>query len=167
MFSRPTPARPSAHRALLAALVSFPAFADTLAPVPAGVRPLAPRPGARPFQYVDAPDRLPNYLAGEKWGTQGAALTRMQAPLSPEASAQRYVTQPGFTHALFAAEPDITKPVALAWDMRGRLWIAETVDYPNELRPAGQGRDRIKICEDTNGDGRADKFTVFADQLSI
>ena len=53
------------------------------------------------------------------------------------------------------------------WDERGRLWVAETVDYPNELQPAGQGRDRIVICEDTDGDGEADKFTVFAEKLSI
>src|SRR5262249_6475406 len=39
--------------------------------------------------------------------------------------------------------------------------------YPNELQPAGQGRDRIRIAEDTNNDGRADKFTIFADKLSI
>ncbi|MEO8498705.1 MAG: PVC-type heme-binding CxxCH protein, partial [Planctomycetota bacterium] len=48
-----------------------------------------------------------------------------------------------------------------------RLWVCETYDYPNELQPAGKGRDRIRICEDTDGDGRADKFTVFAEQLSI
>ncbi len=53
------------------------------------------------------------------------------------------------------------------WDERGRLWVCETVDYPNELMPPGEGRDRIRICEDTDGDGAADKFTVFADQLSI
>ena len=55
----------------------------------------------------------------------------------------------------------------MTWDHRGRLWIAETVDYPNEMQPTGQGRDRITICEDTDGDGKADKFTVFADKLSI
>jgi putative membrane-bound dehydrogenase-like protein len=53
------------------------------------------------------------------------------------------------------------------WDERGRLWIAETIDYPNEMQEPGQGRDRITICEDTDGDGIADKFTVFADKLSI
>ena len=50
-------------------------------------------------------------------------------------------------------------------------WIRESskgrVDYPNELQPVGQGRDRIKICEDTDNDGHADKFTVFAEHLSI
>ena len=53
------------------------------------------------------------------------------------------------------------------WDERGRLWVACTLDYPNELKPEGEGRDKIVICEDTNGDGKADKVTVFADQLSI
>ena len=42
-----------------------------------------------------------------------------------------------------------------------------TVDYPNERQPEGQGHDRIVICEDTDGDGVCDKFTVFADKLSI
>ena len=54
------------------------------------------------------------------------------------------------------------------WDERGRLWVCETVDYPNELA-AGRARaaTAFVICEDTDGDGRADKFTVFADKLSI
>jgi putative membrane-bound dehydrogenase-like protein len=55
----------------------------------------------------------------------------------------------------------------MAWDHRGRLWVAETIDYPNEKQPPGQGRDQIKICEDTDRDGKADKFTVFAEGLSI
>ena len=47
------------------------------------------------------------------------------------------------------------------------MWIAETVDYPNEPLGGKPGDDRIRIIEDTNGDGRADKFTVFADHLNI
>ncbi len=156
-----------AYRFAIALAATFALSADELVPATPHVRPLNARPGARPFTYMEAPDKLPNYLAGEKWGTQGQALTQMQAPMSPEDSAKRLVVQPGFTTSLFAAEPDITKPIALAWDERGRLWVAETVDYPNEQQPEGQGRDRIKICEDTNGDGKADKFTVFADKLSI
>jgi putative membrane-bound dehydrogenase-like protein len=68
---------------------------------------------------------------------------------------------------LFASEPQISKPIALAWDERGRCWVAETSDYPHDVRPDGKGGDRIQICEDTDGDGRADKFTVFADTLNI
>jgi uncharacterized protein len=134
---------------------------------PAEVRPLTARSGSPPFAYTNAPDVLPNYVAGAKWGTQTDPIRTMQAPLSPEASAARWALQPGFSAALWAAEPQITKPLAMAWDSRGRLWLAETMDYPNELQPTGQGRDRIRICADTDGDGRADKFTVFAEDLSI
>src|SRR5262249_6093571 len=70
---------------------------------------------------------------------------------------------------LFASEEDFGggKPICMTWDERGRLWVALTVDYPNNLQPPGEGHDRIIICEDTKGTGRADKFTVFADHLSI
>jgi len=145
-----------------ATAVADPAVADG-----GDIRPLAAKAGPKPFSFVPSPDPLPNYVAGAKWGTQTDAITTMQAPLSPGGSARRVVAQPGFTSQLWAGDPDITKPIALAWDERGRLWIAETVDYPNELRPEGQGRDRIKICEDTDGDGKADKFTLFAEKLSI
>ncbi|MBI3416441.1 MAG: c-type cytochrome [Verrucomicrobia bacterium] len=152
----------------LAALVasSF-VFAFTVLAGPDDLRPLKAKTGLAPFSYTNAPEVMPNYVAGARWGTQTDPIRTMQVPLSPEESMKHIVLQPGFGVSLFAAEPQITKPIALAWDERGRLWIAETVDYPNELQPAGQGRDRIKICEDTDGDGRADKFTIFADKLSI
>ncbi|RYY12544.1 MAG: dehydrogenase, partial [Chitinophagaceae bacterium] len=73
-----------------------------------------------------------------------------------------------FEIQLFAADPDITNPIAMSWDERGRLWIVESVDYPNTFTETdGAANDRIKICEDTDGDGRADKFTIFADSLNI
>jgi len=92
---------------------------------------------------------------------------KYQVPLSPEASMKLMQVPPGFELELYAAEPDIVKPIAMAWDERGRLWIAETLDYPNDIHPGQAGRDRIKIVEDTNGDGRADRFTIFADGLNI
>jgi putative membrane-bound dehydrogenase-like protein len=110
---------------------------------------------------------LPNYTPNAQWGTQGDPIRTMQKPLEPAESMKHLATFPEFEVSLFAAEPEVIKPIWLAWDERGRLWIAETVDYPNELKAEGEGRDRLKICEDTNGDGRADKFTVFVDQLSI
>jgi putative membrane-bound dehydrogenase-like protein len=118
-----------------------------------------------PFQYVEA--EIPFYPAGERWGTIGEPIRKMQQPLSPEESQKHYSTPVGFEMQLFAAEPEIGKPLCMNWDERGRLWLAETVDYPNELQPEGSGRDRLRICEDTDGDGRADKFTVFAEGLSI
>ncbi len=82
-------------------------------------------------------------------------------------AAQRLSLPRSFRAELFVSEPEIGKPLCVAWDHRGRLWVAETIDYPNDLKPRGQGRDRIKICEDTDGDWRADKFTIFAEGLSI
>ncbi|HZN64381.1 MAG TPA: PVC-type heme-binding CxxCH protein [Tepidisphaeraceae bacterium] len=128
---------------------------------------LTPRSNDKPFQYAEAEAPIPNYPAGERWGTTAEGYRQMQLPLTPEASMRRMVLPPGFGVRLYAAEPEIKKPITMAWDERGRLWIAETVDYPNDMQPEGKGRDRITICDDTDGDGKADKFTVFAEKLSI
>lgn len=89
-----------------------------------------------------------------------------QFPLSPEDSMDYLRAPIDWRVELFAAEPQIVNPIFLDWDERGRLWVAETVDYPNEVRSEG-GNDTIKILEDTDGDGRCDKITVFADGLNI
>lgn len=100
--------------------------------------------------------------------TKRYEVPRIQEALSPEESQKLIQTPVDFELHLFASEPDITNPISMAWDERGRLWIVESVDYPNTFRETdGQANDRIKICEDTNGDGKADKFTIFADGLNI
>ncbi|NDH05862.1 glycosyl hydrolase, partial [bacterium] len=120
----------------------------------------------KPFDYVEAD--VPFYPANKQWGKMGENIRKMQKPLEPKESQQHYVMPEGFELKLFASEPDLQgKPIAMNWDERGRLWVALTIDYPNELQPPGQGRDKIVICEDTNGDNVADKFTTFADKLSI
>jgi len=122
----------------------------------------------KPFEYLDVGKKIPNYTPGKRWGTQGETLSKMQKPLPAEESLKHIVTPKGFKVELFASEPLIGgKPICMNWDERGRLWICETVDYPNELQPPGKGRDRIRILEDTDGNGRADKSTVFAEKLSI
>jgi uncharacterized protein len=98
---------------------------------------------------------------------QRRAITRAQVPLSPQDSGKLIQVPPGFEVSLFAAEPDIVNPIYVSWDHRGRAYVIETLDYPNNLQEGNVGHDRITICEDTDGDGRADKFTVFADGLSI
>ena len=128
---------------------------------------LVAKKGLPPLRYTNAPSPIPNYPAGRQWGVVGAPIDQMQLPLSPEDSAKRLVTRPGFQAKLWAEEPQIYKPICMAFDERGRLWIAETIDYPNEQQREGEGHDRITICEDTDGDGKADKFTVFADKLTI
>ncbi len=128
----------------------------------------AKRTDIEPFEFVEVGNKIPNYTPGEKWGTQGDANSKMQKPLESDESIKHFVVPEGFHVELFASEPDIGgKPICMNWDERGRLWIAETYDYPNELQPPGKGRDRIRILEDTSGDGKADKFTVFAEHLSI
>lgn len=90
-----------------------------------------------------------------------------QHPFSERGSKERTQVPADMHLELFASDPQIGKPIAFAWDERGRLWVAETRDYPHDVKPDGMGNDRIVICEDTNGDGRADKFSVFADHLNI
>ncbi|MGC4004957.1 MAG: ThuA domain-containing protein [Pirellulales bacterium] len=128
----------------------------------------AHRTDVKPFEYDDVGPKIPIYEKSDKWGVKGEPATKMQRPLSPEESLKHYQTPEGFELRLFASEKDfLNKPIAMNWDERGRLWLCETLDYPNELQQPGQGRDRIRVCEDTNGDGVADAFTVFAEGLSI
>ena len=90
-------------------------------------------------------------------------------PPGPALSASEAIAKmkvpPGFTVELVAGEPDIVNPVAMTIDERGRFWITESLEYPR--KSAGPGKDRVKILEDTDGDGKADKFTIFADGLNI
>ena len=86
-------------------------------------------------------------------------------PYSADDAARRMKVPEGFTVEVVAAEPDLVNPVAMTFDERGRVWVTESLEYPR-LEP-GPGRDRVKILEDTDGDGKADKFTVFADGLNI
>lgn len=123
--------------------------------------------GLKPAPMVDSGVDIPNYLASDKWGEQGEPLRTMPSPLGPGESARHLVLPNGFEAHLFAAEPEIVKPICMAWDHRGRLWIAESLDYPNRKLPKGEGRDRIVILEDRDGDGRAETFTVFAEGLNI
>ncbi|MCA9152606.1 MAG: dehydrogenase, partial [Planctomycetales bacterium] len=71
----------------------------------------------------------------------------------------------GFKVELVASEPDVINPVAMTIDEQGRFWITESFEYPR--REPGPGRDRIKVLEDTDQDGKVDKVTIFAEGLNI
>ena len=76
---------------------------------------------------------------------------------------------PRFEVNLFAGEeefPDIANPIQMRWDARGRLWVSCSLTYPH-VYPGQEPQDKLVILEDTDGDGRADKSTVFADRLHI
>lgn len=109
--------------------------------------------------YVDG-FNVPNYEKRDP-------APKYQLPFTAEESMKFIQTPAEFELELFASEPDIVKPISFSFDERGRLWLLETVDYPNKILDGQPGNDRIKILEDTDGDGRADKFTVFAEHLNI
>jgi putative membrane-bound dehydrogenase-like protein len=88
------------------------------------------------------------------------------AGLSPQKAAEVMTVPEGFQVRLFAGEPDVHQPIAMAIDDRGRLWIAEAYEYPRRA-PEGKGRDRIVIFEDTDGDGRQDSRKVFIEGLNL
>ncbi|GIX04072.1 MAG: L-sorbosone dehydrogenase [Planctomycetaceae bacterium] len=87
-------------------------------------------------------------------------------PPDPELERQTFVLAEGLEVNLFAADPAIHKPIQLAFDPQGRLWIAASEVYP-QIAPGQQATDKILLLEDLNGDGVADKTTVFADGLLI
>jgi len=87
--------------------------------------------------------------------------------LDPEDAIHHMKVAPGLKVNLFASEkeyPDLAKPVQMAWDPQGRLWVAVWPSYPH-WKPKDEMNDKLLVLEDTNGDGRADKCTVFADHL--
>ncbi len=105
-------------------------------------------------------------------------------PRTAAETVKSFDVHPGFKAEAIASEPLINKPIAMQWDARGRLWIAETPEYPNGRRPLTEpawketgvlkpgnydrpATDRISILEDTNGDGVMDKKTVFYEGLEL
>ena len=89
-------------------------------------------------------------------------------PRSPEDERKALHLPPGFEIQLVASEPDIHKPLNLAFDDRGRLWVTDTVEYPYPASRRGRRRrDTVKILSDFRPDGRAGKIQTFADGLNI
>ncbi len=85
-----------------------------------------------------------------------------QPYLKPEETVKKFKLAPGYQAQLFAGEPDLVNPIAFTIDERGRIWVPECFEYPKRTPPGKKPRDRIKILEDTNGDGKCDTVTVWA-----
>ncbi|MBM3845415.1 MAG: dehydrogenase [Verrucomicrobia bacterium] len=88
--------------------------------------------------------------------------------LSGEEAMQKMTLHSGMKINLFASEkefPELANPVQMAWDTRGRLWIAAWPNYPGRTPTSPKG-DSLLVFEDTNGDGKADKMTTFIDDLN-
>ena len=104
--------------------------------------------------------RLPPEVEGIK------PKPRTVEALDPEDERKELKVPEGFEISLFAAEPMIKNPIHMNWDARGRLWVATSPIYP-QIMPGAKPSDEIIVLEDADGDGRADKRTVFADDLLI
>src|SRR5882724_10106804 len=115
-----------------------------------GILPHAPADGA------EAPAKPP--LPKPKLESQ---------PLSPEDSLKKIHVPDGYEIELVAAEPLVLDPVAFDWDERGRLWVVEMADYPLGMDGNGKPGGRVRVLEDTDGDGHYDKSTLFADGLNF
>ena len=96
-----------------------------------------------------------------------AELCRPPAPppRTPQASMRALHVKPGFKVELVASEPLVQDPIFVDWDARGRLWVVEMSDYPFHERNGETHRGRVKVIEDTDGDGIYDKATIFLDDL--
>ncbi len=82
----------------------------------------------------------------------------------------KFHTAPGYKIDLFASEkefPDLANPVQISFDSKGRLWVATMPSYPHYKAGDGKPNDKIIILEDTDGDGKADKQSIFADNLHL
>ena len=89
-------------------------------------------------------------------------------PLSPEEAAKGFQVPPGFQVSVFAAEPDVRNPIAMTWDGRGRLWVAENYTYADRSKVYDFSlRDRVLICEDKDNDGKFDSRKIFTDDVQL
>lgn len=109
-------------------------------------------------------------LAGPSFGQGTIKIPRRHdkppgPALTPEQAIAKMTVPEGFHVDLVAAEPQLVNPTAMTFDDRGRIWVCESIEYPR--RSPGEGKDRIRILEDVDRDGRVDKSTVFMDGLNI
>jgi putative heme-binding domain-containing protein len=100
---------------------------------------------------------------------RGADAVVAAGPRTPAAEAAAFRLPPGFEAQLVASEPEIHKPINIAFDERGRLWVTDTIEYPFPAPEdrKNKARDSVKILEDFGPDGKARKISTFADDLNI
>lgn len=89
-------------------------------------------------------------------------------PIEPSKAAAALELHDEFQLSLAAAEPIVVKPISIDWDAKGRMWVAETVGYPEKSKFSGKApADMISILKDTDGDGRMDQKQVFFEDLDL
>lgn len=115
--------------------------------------------------YAEWPS-LPNVLQAEELSILPPIDHVPNAGLSGRDAEAAMTVPEGFSVTLAAVEPDVVRPIAFTHDDRGRLWVVEAHTYPIPA-PEGEGRDRILIFEDTDGDGTLDNRKVFIEGLNL
>jgi glucose/arabinose dehydrogenase len=107
---------------------------------------------------------------GDRPWPPGVQKVSAESPaLSPDEALKSFYMPPGYHVELVASEPLIQEPVALDWDLDGRLWAVEMPGFMADIRGSNEHEPigRVVVLEDTNADGRMDKRTVFADGLVL
>jgi putative membrane-bound dehydrogenase-like protein len=102
----------------------------------------------------------------ERWRTSKRPQNEYAIGLSPSESAKNMDLPNGFEVDVVASEPDLVQPIAMCFDDRGRIWMIEGNTYPTKA-PDGDGKDRILILEDSDGDGSFETKKVFADGVNL
>ncbi|MFK7846750.1 MAG: PVC-type heme-binding CxxCH protein [Rhodothermales bacterium] len=118
------------------------------------------------FQFYSQRPTFPNEFKTSDIYIMPAILEVPHAGLNPQKAAEAMEVPEGFKITLAAAEPDVVRPITFTHDDKGRLWVVEAHTYPVPA-PEGEGRDRILIFEDTNGDGVLDSRKVFIEGLNL
>jgi putative membrane-bound dehydrogenase-like protein len=118
------------------------------------------------FRFHDSRPFFPNEITPSEMTVMPPMEVSLHAGLSGLEAVKAMTLPKGFTVKLAAAEPEVVRPIAFTIDDRGRLWVAEARTYPVRA-PDGQGKDRILIFEDTNGDGQLDSRKVFVENLNL
>ncbi len=116
-----------------------------------------------------------NHLAADEIGASAPSTAeavfgqgvRETPHLTPEQEKAGFHLPDGFVVDLIASEPQIQKPLNMAFDAQGKLWITDTIEYPYPAAPDAKSRDTIKVLEDKDGDGTFESITTFADGLNI
>src|SRR5262245_45283826 len=90
-----------------------------------------------------------------------------EGPRSPADEAKGFHLPPGFEAQLVASEPDIAKPLNLAFDAHGRLWVTSTLEYPYPAPAGREPRDGVYVLDDFGPDGKARKVERYAGGLNI
>lgn len=94
-------------------------------------------------------------------------LLALDGPLTPEQAQKTFQLEPGLKIELVAAEPLVIDPVAVAWDENGKMYVAENRGYPVGPGKGKTPEGKIALLEDTDGDGKYDKRTTFAEGLTF